>query len=141
MNPKIFFHKLSYLQYPIIVVSFFFVIRPYIVGFDTIWENYNIVLILFGLSISFSTLQDTSTTQNEISRKVWESPKKGQQFIVLISVMTFAFILMGLYGLFFTKSPIIIKELSLGLFTVGISLIGLLKAAIEMFENHRKDKN
>jgi protein-S-isoprenylcysteine O-methyltransferase Ste14 len=128
-------------------VALFFAFKPYFNGFemnaekaDLIFKNLNNVLIFMGLGISFSTLQDTTKTQNKMSRKVWENPKKGKLAILLISLLTLSFILIGLTGYFSTNENKL-KELSIGIIIFGIGLIGLLKAAIEMFENHRKDKN
>ncbi|MEQ9101170.1 hypothetical protein [Imperialibacter sp.] len=45
----------------------------------------------------------------------------------------------GMFGYFASENDII-KELAFGVVVLGIGLIGMLKAAIEMFENHRKDK-
>ena len=93
-----------------------------------------------GLGISFSTLQDTTTTQNEFSKRIWEDPVKGRRFIMISSFVTFTCIIIGITGLF---SPLesIIKQISIGLIALGIGLIGMLKTMIEMFENHRLDKN
>lgn len=93
-----------------------------------------------GLGISFSTLQDTTTTQNEFSKRIWEHPVKGRRFIMVSAIATFTFIILGIIGLF---SPLesIIKQISIGLIAMGIGLIGMLKTMIEMFENHRLDKN
>ena len=54
--------------------------------------------------------------------------------------MVLYFILIGLYGIFIAKSPAL-QLLSYGMIVLGIGIIGFLKAAIEMFENHRLDKN
>ena len=93
-----------------------------------------------GIGISLSTLQDTSKTQNEASRKIWEDPKKGKIFLITLSIATLVLILIGLFSLF-RLSSIIPEDISLGLIVLGIGLVGMLKAAGEMFENHRKDKN
>ena len=93
-----------------------------------------------GLGISFSTLQDTTKTQNKFSRKIWENPKKGKIAIFAISLMTLFIIVNGLIG-YFNTTDSRLKELSSGIIILGIGMIGLLKSAIEMFENHRKDKN
>jgi hypothetical protein len=42
-----------------------------------------------------------------------------------------------MYGLFVSKNPNI-QELSFGTIIFGIGLIGLLKSAVEMAENHQK---
>ncbi|MFV8226477.1 hypothetical protein [Christiangramia aquimixticola] len=46
---------------------------------------------------------------------------------------------MGITGYFKTTSGIL-SEISYGLLALGIGYIGILKVAIEMFENHRLDK-
>lgn len=137
---KTLFHYISYLQYPLMLVAVFYAVKPLLYGFDTIWEDYNMVLLFAGLGISFSTLQDTTKTQNKISKKVWENPKAGKRMILVIALSTLFFMLLGLYGMFAAKESIL-QELSFGVLVFGIGYMGLLKAAIEMFENHRSDRN
>lgn len=139
-NPKKVFEKISYLQYPAMLLGLFFTIKPYFVGFDTIWENYNYALIFIGLGISLSTLQDTNKTQNNLSKKIWQDPKKGKIAIVGIAILAAAFIIVGLYGLYVSPNEVL-KQLAFGTIVLGIGLIGMLKSAIEIFENHRVDKN
>ncbi len=138
-SPKQFFHYISYLQYPLIIAAMYFALKPIIFGFDNVWGDYNKLLILMGLSISFSTLQDTKKTQNNLSKKVWESPGLGKAFIFALSTSTFFILLTGIFG-YFASTNEILRELSFGVIVLGIGLIGLLKAAVEMFENHRKDR-
>jgi protein-S-isoprenylcysteine O-methyltransferase Ste14 len=103
------------------------------------WEDYNTLLIFSGIGTSFSTLQDTSKTQNTLSKRVWENPKYGKIALTAIAAMALLFILTGMATLL-GMSESDLKELSLGLIVFGIGMIGMLKAAIEMFENHRADK-
>ena len=138
-NPRDVFQKISYLQYPLILVAMYYVLKPYFIGFDTIWENYNYAMIFMGLGISFSTLQDTKKTQNKFSRKTWENPKKGKLALIIIASLGLFVILIGLYGLYISTSEVL-KQMSFGAIVLGIGIVGLLKAAIEMFENHRLDK-
>lgn len=122
------------------LIALFYVFKPYVVGFDTIWEYYNNALIFMGLGIGFSTLQDTTKTQNKMSRKIWECPKKGKRMLIIMASMTLIIILVGLFGSYFsTLKPL--KELSFGIIILGLGFLGLLKAAIEIYENHRLDKN
>jgi hypothetical protein len=139
-EPKNIFQKISYLQYPAMLIALFYIFKPYVVGFDTIWENYNFALIFMGLGISLSTLQDTTKTQNELSRKVWVDPKKGKIAIMIITCFAAFLIFLGLYGVYLSSNEIL-EQLSFGTIVLGIGAIGLLKTAIEMFENHRSDKN
>ena len=92
-----------------------------------------------GLGISFSTLQDTTKMQNEFSRKVWEDPQKGKIAIGVVCFLVILFLTYGMLGYFLIKNEMI-RELSIGAIVMGIGLIGFLKAALEIFENHRKDK-
>ena len=103
------------------------------------WNQLNNMLIIMGLSISFSTLQDTSKVQNMLSKKVWQSPRKGKAFIIGLSMAILLTITIGLF-FYFNTIDSALKEVSLGLIVFSIGLIGLLKSAIEMFENHRRDK-
>jgi len=76
MTVKSIFHAISYLQYPLVAIAMYFAFRPYFGGLnqlgeksDLIFEGINNALIFFGLALSFSTLQDTSKTQNNFSNK------------------------------------------------------------------------
>ena len=140
MNIKQFFHYVSYLQYPMMAVGLYFVLQPYFNDFNEMFNSLNRALVFVGLGISLSTLQDTTKTQNEASRKIWESPKKGKLFLILMSAMTLFFIVSGLFGIFASEEAIL-SELSLGLVVIGIGFLGILKAGSEMIENHRLDKN
>jgi hypothetical protein len=139
-NPRDIFQKISYIQYPLLLIAMFYVFRPYYLGFDTLWENYNYGLIFMGLGISFSTLQDTTKTQNKLSKKIWEHPKKGKIALVIMGLMALYFVLIGLFGIYISNSEVL-QQISFGMLVLGIGLIGMLKSAIEMFENHRLDKN
>lgn len=137
MSPKNLFQKLSYLQYPLMLAGLFFALKPYFVGFDTLLENFNHALLFMGIGISFSTLQDTTKTQNAISKRVWEHPKKGKAMLSVLAVTAGWLILLGLFGTFFSKSAAL-QQVSTGMVALGIGMIGMLKSAIEMFEHHRK---
>ena len=138
-NPRDIFHKISYAQYPLMFIAVIYALKPYISGFESFFENYNYTLIFMGLAISFSTLQDTTKTQNKLSRKTWENPRKGKRVLVLMGCMALFFLLAGLYGMYVSKIDGL-QQVSLGLLVLGIGLIGMLKSATEMFENHRLDK-
>lgn len=147
MNYRKIFQLISYLQYPLMLIGLFYALAPYLKGFDylkenpdIIFENYNYTLIFMGLGISISTLQDTTKTQNNFSKKIWENPKKGKIAIGILGIMTFATIAIGIFG-YFSSAYEKLQQLSIGILIFGIGLIGFLKTALEVFENHRLDKN
>jgi magnesium-transporting ATPase (P-type) len=94
------------------------------------------MLVFMGLGISFSTLQDTTKTQNKLSLKIYQNPRYVRIFIIGIVLQILFLITVGMFGLFATEDNII-KELSLGLIVLGIGLIGILKSVTEMAENHK----
>lgn len=142
MTIKKIFHIISYLQYPFLLIAIYFYIYFLIsINQENInWIDLNKTLLFFGVSISFSTLQDTTKTQNKVSKKIWESPTKGKIFILILSILTILLITVGIKN-YMTTTNNLFKEISFGLIVLGIGLLGLLKTAIEMFENHRLDKN
>lgn len=137
-SAKDFFHKISYLQYPIMAVALFFCYRPLFSGLENIWADLNKGLVFLGLGVSFSTLQDTTKTQNKISKRVWENPRYSRIFLIVLSFQIIIFIGMGLVGMFLTDIQAL-QELSLGFLMFSIGMLGLLKAAVEMAENHGKN--
>jgi len=133
-----FFQAASYLQYPFMLIALGYTLVPYFTGFDTFWISVNKALIFAGLGISFSTLQDTSKTQNNFSKRIWQDPRKGKRALIVIALTALVLLCFGLYG-FLTAREGIAKEVAFGTLMLGISYIGLLKSAIEMHERHRID--
>ena len=139
------FHAISYLQYPLMLVALYYALRAGIdasrmksEGATVVLAAANSALVFAGLAISFSTLQDTTTTQNEFSRKIWQSPRKGMIALWMITLSTAAMLLVGLYGFFANTGAL--QDVATGLMMLGLGYVGLLKSAVEMFENHRSDK-
>ena len=122
-------------------MALYFAFRPYFmtIEMDSIFKELNNVLIFMGLGISFATLQDTTKTQNKMSKKIWEHPRNGKILILIMSLTTLFLMIIGLLS-YFNSTNIKLKELSIGIIILAIGLIGMLKSAIEMFENHRIDK-
>lgn len=147
MNLKVIFHYISYLQYPLMLIAFYYALSPYLSGIENLKDNTNLIflklntgLIFMGLAVSFSSLQDTTKTQNKFSKDIWENPKKGKIVISVMAITIFLFIILGLVS-YLNSFDGILNDLSIGFIVLGLGMFGFLKAAIEMFENHRKDKN
>jgi len=136
-NAKNIFHYISYLQYPLMLIALYYAYKPFFYGFEFIWVYYNKVLLFMGLGISFSTLQDTTKTQNKLSKRVWENPKYAKMFLIYLALLIVFLISFGMFGIFVAENEII-KELSFGTIVLSIGFIGLLKSAMEMAENHIK---
>jgi hypothetical protein len=135
-DPKKLFHKISYLQYPLMLLGLFYCCKPTLFGIDSIWIDLNKGLVFFGLAISLSTLQDITKTQEKISKRVFENPKYARIFLWLVVVQIIFFNSIGMYGLYFSSSQAL-KDLAYGLISIGIGVVGILKSAIEMAEHHQ----
>ena len=147
MTFKSFFHIISYLQYPLMLIGLYFVFRLNFMEVEQLRENQSLLfsslnsaMIFSGLAISFSSLQDTTKTQNNFSKRIWEDPLKGKITIIIMSCLILFIVIYGLFGYFIAENGVI-KDLAIGAIILGLGMFGFLKAAMEMFENHRKDKN
>ena len=93
MNFRLIFQYLSYLQYPLMIIGLYFFIVPYLYGIDAlkenpslIFSNFNFGFIFMGLGLSFSSLQDTTKTQNKFSlsaQHAYQTNKEDQKFNAL----------------------------------------------------------
>lgn len=132
------FQLISYMQYPFMVAGLLFCVKPLVFAeLSSLFSNLNIGLAFFGLGISFSTLQDTTKTQNDFSKRIYQNPKRSRVFLIILFIQVLFFSILGMIGLFQSEaSPL--KEIALGLISIGIGMIGILKAAGEMAHYHRK---
>lgn len=137
---KLFFHYLSYAQYPFMMVGLFYCYRPLFNGLELLFNDFNNGLVFFGLALSLSTLQDTRKTQNKISKRVFENTRYTKIFLVVLLIQILLYIAFGLAGMF-TSAGNPLTELAYGLISIGVGLIGILKGGLEIAENLAKAKN
>jgi hypothetical protein len=140
------FQRLSYLQYPAMLAAIAYTVKSgwavsatRSTGWSPVFDDWNYVLLYAGIGIGLSSLQDPTRTQNEVSRRVWQDPRKGRWMLVLLSLYALGAMAMGLAGAYMADSTGV-NQLSLGLVAFGLGMVGLLKTAIEMREHHRLDK-
>ncbi len=131
------FHRISYLQYPLMVIALAYCYKPMLFDRDTLWVDLNTGLVFLGLGMSFQRYKTPPKTQNKLSRKIYEHPKFTRWFFIMIVGQIILFTGLGLYGLF---SEGHLKDLSFGFIALGIGVIGMLKSAIEMAEHVQKAK-
>ncbi|QVY66814.1 hypothetical protein [Polaribacter sp. Q13] len=136
MNNKLFFHYLSYLQYPFLVGGLYFTFKSNSNGFNL--QALNNMLIFMGLAISFASLQDTKKVSLKFDKKIWENPKLGKIFIRYLIIITLLIFVFGIFGYFISDNKNI-KEVSFGIIIFGVGLIGMLKTGMEILENHIKN--
>ncbi|MFM7428366.1 MAG: hypothetical protein ACKO1F_00525 [Flammeovirgaceae bacterium] len=142
-DPKRFFHLISYLQYPCVLLGFFYCYKPVLTNLDGFLNNldallveFNKALIFIGLGTSLSTLQDTTKVQNKFSQRIYDNPRKTKFFLWIMVTQTVIYLTLGLIGLF--GSIKFLQELAFGLIALGVGFVGILKSAIEMADYQRK---
>ena len=140
------FQGLSYLQYPALIVALGYIFKSGLAvasiktaGWLPIYVDWNYALLYAGVGIGLSSLQDPTKTQNEMSRRVWQDPRKGRWMLMLLAAYALGAMVFGLIGAYLAEDTIV-NQLSLGLVAFGLGMVGLLKTAIEMREHHRMDK-
>lgn len=136
------FHLISYAQYLFIGVALYFDVLFVWGAFNQVldWDLINSMLVYMGIAISFSTLQDTQKTQNALSLRVWQNPTQGRFFLAVLGLSTLTFMVLGLVGMTLVQESVI-KEVAFGMVVLGIGMLGMTKAASEMFEHHRLDRH
>ena len=140
------FQWLSYLQYPALLVALGYAAKAgwslAVAGTDsgaTVYDDFNYVLLYAGIGIGLSSLQDPTRTQNDVSRRVWQDPRKGRWMLMLLATYALGAMALGLIGAYLADNTVV-NQLSLGLVAFGLGMVGLLKTAIEMREHHRMDR-
>ena len=141
-----FFQRLSYLQYPSLLVALAYSAKSGWAlssigtdGWAPVHDDWNYVLLYAGIGIGLSSLQDPGRTQNRMSLRVWQDPRKGRWMLALLGAYALGAMAVGLAGAYMATSTVV-NPLSLGLVAFGLGMVGLLKTAIEMREHHRLDR-
>lgn len=144
-NIKKLFHKLSYLQYPLVLKAFFLLVKPLLKGFDYISSNpeylfnsYSNALMFFGVALSFSALQDPTQPTLRFEKRIWQNPKKAKVSLSITLITTFFFFASGLLGFIMSGSSQ--REFAFASIVLAIGLLGYLKFQIEVFEMHKEEK-
>ncbi|MDM1345421.1 hypothetical protein HX017_01080 [Myroides marinus] len=138
------FQLISYLQYPFMLLAVFYAFKPIYdmiaLGIkDTFLPCLNSALMFMGIGVSFSALQDSTKTQNKMSKRIWQDEKKGAIALWVMLAMTIFFFVAGGIG-YFTATSSILEEISVGLLVLGIGYTGLLSVAIEMYKYQQANK-
>ncbi|NBB87002.1 MAG: hypothetical protein GVY12_12420 [Bacteroidetes bacterium] len=154
-NPRTVFHAVSYLQYLFIGFGVIYLVLPLLgvsgtadvatvdltsaafTGF--IVERGNVALLMIGIGVSLSTVQDTRTTQNTLSERIWRDPIKGKMTLALMAVLSLSLIAVSLVGIFVFPNSIV-GGLAHGILALGVAYIGVTRAALEMFDHHCGDR-
>lgn len=124
-----FFHYLSFIKYPILVIGIYYFYKPILSENSNLLENLNYGLIFLGLGMGLDSLKDYGKL-TWLDKKVYHKPKIAKYFFVLFGLLILSLIIVGLIGYFSTEKNAL-KELSIGFIIFGIGTIGVLKAGMQ----------
>lgn len=144
-NIRQIFHLLSYLQYPLVLIAFFLLVKPLFRGFDYLtvhpdylFDAYSNALMLFGVTLSFSALQDPRRTLLQFEKKIWRSPQKAKRQLLITLVTAFLFFISGLLGFMAVEN--FKKDFAYASIVLAIGILGYLKFQLDVFDTHKRDE-
>lgn len=94
----------------------------------------NLGLVFMGIGVSFATLQDTTKTQNNFSKRIFQSRLYSRWFLAIACFMVVFFLAIGLTGLLWLNSGPL-YDVAYGLISLGVGFIGMVKGATEIAEH------
>ena len=141
---KIFksFHYVSYLQYPFLIIGLFYSYKPLVMGIDNfskseLISNYNLVLIFLGIALSFLSLTD-ATKRTKLGNKVFGKRKNVKIWLTIILIFILLTFTAAILIMFFVNDEKL-KDFSVGIFVLGLGMIGILRMNLEIIKTYQPD--
>ncbi len=128
------FHHMSFIQYPFLALSLYYVYKPLFDGMGEMWKDYNLGLTFLGIALSFTSFADL-TKRNKLSRFIYGKPKLAKGFLIYAFILFLIIFTFGMYSMFISKNENL-NNLSTGIIVLGIGVLGLLRMTIELIQNH-----
>ncbi|MFK7948494.1 MAG: hypothetical protein AB8G11_12960 [Saprospiraceae bacterium] len=132
-----YFHYLSYLQYPFLALGLFYSYKPIIMGMENMFHDYNLSLFFFGIAMSFSSLANIKK-RTKIGDKIYGHPKRAKWWLIYMITLTITIFALATKTMFITKDERF-QEFGVGLFVLGIGVIGLLRMSLEAIEFYQNE--
>lgn len=131
------FHYASFLQYPNLAMAIYYCYRPLFTGFESMVSDYNNGLLFLGIGLSFTSLADLSK-RTKIGDLVFGKKKRAMRWLIYVCVLVITIFGIGILLHFFSPKEDL-KQLSTGVFVLGIGVLGLLRMNLEIIKNYQKE--
>lgn len=131
------FHYISFLQYPSLIIALYYCYKPILFQSETVISDLNLGLLFLGIALSFASLADISR-RTKIGDKIFGNPKNAKRWIVYLAILLISILSMGVFAQFFTDKNDL-KDLSIGIFVLGIGMVGLLRMTLEIIKTYQAD--
>lgn len=132
-----YFHYISYFQYPFLIIGLFYSYKPMILGMETMLEDYNLSLFFFGIAMSFASFANMRK-RTKIGDKIYAHPKRVKWWLVYMVGLTITIFGLAITTMFITKDERF-QEFSIGLFVLGIGVVGLLRMSLDAIDFYQND--
>ncbi len=131
------FHYISFLQYPFLSIAIYYCYKPIIFESENLISDYNLGLLFLGIGLSFTSLADIRK-RTKLGDRILGKPKNAKRWIIYLSLLIAGIFTLGIFTMFFTKHQEL-KDISVGLFVLGIGTMGLLRMNLEIIRTYQKD--
>ena len=131
------FHYLSFVQYPFLLLALYYCYKPLLFGMETMISDFNNGLLFLGIALSFTSLADIRK-RTKIGDRIFGKPKNAKRWIAYVFFLVLAIFGLGIFIQFFSKSEDL-KGLSIGVFVLGIGVVGLLRMNLEIIKSYQAD--
>lgn len=132
-----YFHYVSYLQFPFLIIGLYYSYRPLFVGMKDMFSDYNMSLFFFGIGMSFSSLTNMRK-RTKIGDKIYAHPKRAKWWLIYMIVLIIVIFTLATITMFITKDERF-QEFGVGLFVLGIGTIGLLRMSLDAIEFYQNE--
>jgi len=100
-------------------------------------KNYNLALLFMGIGLSFTSLADISK-RTKLGDKIFGKRKIAKRWIIYIGLLIITIFTLAIIAKFFTNNQAF-NEVSIGLFVLGIGMIGLLRMNLEIIKTYQPE--
>ena len=125
------------MQYPFLALALYYCYKPLIFEKDTMISDFNNGLLFLGIALSFSSLADIRK-RTKIGDKIYGNPKFAKRWIWYICILIVFIFGLAIFLHFFSESEEL-KGLVVGMFILGIGVVGLLRMNLEMIKSYQEN--
>lgn len=138
-----YFHFLSYLQYPFMLIAMYFLSKMVLSIFGEIdvvkaIENLNSCLLYLGIGLCFIALENIEKSP-KFERKIFEKEKLAKAWLILLFFSFIGLIIIAILMRFYPPSPLF-KDLPTSLFVLALGFLSYIKMNIDIIKIYTTKK-
>jgi len=133
---------MSFLQYPFLLIALYYCFEPILLRINTsntydFIVSYNLSLLFLGIGLSFTSLTDI-TKRTKIGDKLFGKRKNAKLWVIYLGALIIAIFILAIDAKFFSNNQKF-NKIAIGLFVLGIGMIGLLRMHLEIIKTYQTE--